>query len=160
MENIKVQNAAIRPMEIEDLDRVVEIENLCFAMPWSRKAFCDEIALNEYARLFVADVWGNVAGYSNIMMISSEAHINNIAVHPDYRRMGIGAMLIKNMLQVAWHEHNITQITLEVRKSNIAARHLYRKFGFAVEGERRHYYRDNKEDALIMWCRDTRPYLL
>lgn len=150
----------VRPMKVSDLTDVLELENICFATPWSEQSFRDELERNVLARLFTACDGEKIVGYCSVMLIINEAHIYNIAVHPDYRQLGVGGMLMQRMMQSAWEEMGITQITLEVRKSNIAARMLYRKFGFAVEGERKKYYSDNNEDALVMWCRDTNPYLL
>ena len=73
----------------------MEIENICFIDPWSKQSFEDEFELNDYSELFAADVDGALQGYSVMVLISGEAHINNIATHPDFRRLGIGRMLIK-----------------------------------------------------------------
>jgi ribosomal-protein-alanine N-acetyltransferase len=82
-------------------------------------------------------------------VIVDEAHIGSLAVHPDYRRLGIArALLVRSLAAAAGR--GATQATLEVRRSNLAAQALYRRFGFEVVGMRPRYYRDNQEDALLM----------
>jgi ribosomal-protein-alanine N-acetyltransferase len=82
--------------------------------------------------------------------VVNEGHITNIAVHPLHRRKGLGQTLLNTLLLYAIRG-SLTDVTLEVRVSNVAARALYEHNGFAVEGRRKGYYSDNKEDALIMW---------
>ena len=82
--------------------------------------------------------------------IIDEAHITNLAVHPDFRRKGVAKVLLINALKECYEE-KIKFLTLEVRASNIKAFTLYEKFGFKSLGIRKKYYQDNNEDALIMW---------
>ena len=82
--------------------------------------------------------------------IVNEGHVTNIAVSPDYRRMGIGEKLLKALFDVA-EEREMIGITLEVRISNTAAQKMYTKNGFKPEGFRKRYYSDTGEDAVIMW---------
>ena len=79
-----------------------------------------------------------------------EAHITNLAVHPEYRKKKIGERLIRFLLKLAV-SRGIKRATLEVRPSNLAAQNLYKKFGFEVGGIKKGYYSDTGEDALIMW---------
>ena len=87
------------------------------------------------------------------MIVHDEGHITSIAVHPEAQGLGIAKRLL-----VAVHrsclDHPINAMTLEVRLSNERAQHLYRRFGYVPAGIRAGYYRDNNEDALIMWCND------
>jgi ribosomal-protein-alanine N-acetyltransferase len=85
--------------------------------------------------------------------MASEAHITNVAVRKDYYRQGIGELLLIAMIDLA-RELNARLLTLEVRISNLAAQNLYYKYGFARAGQRRGYYTDNKEDALVMSVED------
>ena len=140
----------IENMTTLHLDGVEEIENLSFKIPWSRNAFMDELTRNESAIYKVAMYGKKVVGYAGMWKVFDEGHITNIAVHPEFRKSGVGSRLLESMLETA-REQGIVAMTLEVRKSNVAAQHLYHKYGFRTEGERRRYYADNGEDALIMW---------
>ncbi|NLM74304.1 MAG: ribosomal protein S18-alanine N-acetyltransferase [Clostridiaceae bacterium] len=139
----------IRPMEHSDLESIMELEHLCFSIPWTRGMFEEEL-LNPGAIYIVAEVEGRICGYAGMWKVIDEGHITNIAVHPDYRRRGYGAALIENLISIA-RNNGINAITLEVRPSNRAAISLYERFGFKTFGRRKNYYADNNEDALIMW---------
>ena len=86
-------------------------------------------------------------------MVVDEGDITNIAVHPDYRGQHIASMILEEMIRVC-SSHSVTAMTLEVRKSNMPAQNLYKKFGFIAEAVRPKYYEDNDEDAILMWKRD------
>lgn len=90
-----------------------------------------------------------IVGFAGIWILSDEAHITNIAVRQQYRRWGIGEMMLITLIDLAV-ELKASMMTLEVRASNIPAQNLYRKYGFAQVGLRRGYYLDNREDAVIM----------
>lgn len=137
-------------MTPEDLDDVMIIEKLSFPTPWSRQAFYTEITENTYAHYVVARLGQRVIGYAGMWLILDEAHITNIAVHPDYRRQGVGEALLQEMMERARRE-GAESMTLEVRVSNVAAQRLYEKMGFEKRGIRKGYYTDVKEDAYIMW---------
>lgn len=143
------QEATIRPMRLEDLPEVMRIERASFPTPWSEGSFRGELLNNRYARYFVAEAPGHLAGYAGVWIILKEAHVTNIAVHPDYRRRGIGRRLLETLIDRAIAEGCDT-ITLEVRKSNFSAQALYRQYGFEPKGIRRGYYIDTNEDAIIM----------
>lgn len=140
----------IVPMSPDHIDQVMVVENLSFSVPWSKNAFVEEIKNNKFARYIVAKIDGKVVGYAGMWKVMDEGHITNIAVHPEFRRSGIGSRLLEGLIDIARREY-IASMTLEVRKSNIAAQKLYEKFGFAEGGFRKGYYSDNGEDALIMW---------
>ena len=135
-------------MTLEDVGEIAELEKKCFAIPWSEKSFTDEMN-NKLAVYLVAKDNGKCIGYAGFWNVSGEGGITNVAVLPQYRKQGIGSMLIKTMIKTA-RELNIYLLTLEVRKSNIAAQGLYNKYGFDIIGERKRYYSDNGEDAWIM----------
>jgi ribosomal-protein-alanine N-acetyltransferase len=90
-----------------------------------------------------------IIGFAGIWMMTDEAHITNIAVSHEYRRRGIGELLLIAIVDLA-RELKATSMTLEVRVSNTAAQNLYSKYGFEPAGVRRGYYLDNKEDAMLM----------
>jgi [ribosomal protein S18]-alanine N-acetyltransferase len=136
----------VRRMTPDDLDRVLEIENLSFRMPWSRAGFEAELT-KPYGKpiVFVED--GLITGYLVSWRVEEELHIANLAVHPDRRKRGIAERLLRRCLE---EDGDAAWVGLEVRVSNAAALALYRKFGFQPTGVRREYYTDSREDALIM----------
>lgn len=137
----------------EHIDGVMTVENLSFSIPWSRESFIDEVTVNTFARYFCAKLNDTVIGYAGMWKVFDEGHITNIAVHPEFRNTGIGSLLMEHMIKTAKSE-GITSMTLEVRKGNSAAIRLYEKYNFSVQGLRKGYYADNREDALIMWKTD------
>ena len=141
-------------MEPKHIEGVCEVENRSFAVPWTARMFTDELnnPLSRYVVLLDKQNPGNVVAYAGYWKIFDEGHITNVAVHPDWRGRKAATYLMKQMMQLAASE-GLKDITLEVRRSNLAAQGLYTKLGFAVEGVRPKYYEDNGEDALIMWHR-------
>lgn len=152
-------------MALADLGVVAEVERLSFSNPWPVASYVQELSDNRNAHYFVAcraapDRPGNgggrppeVVGYGGIWMQYDEAHINTLAVHPRCRRRGIGERLLVRLMECAL-EVGAVDVTLEVRSSNDVAQRLYRKYGFEAVGDRRRYYSDNGEDALIMTTPD------
>ncbi|MCC0637178.1 MULTISPECIES: ribosomal protein S18-alanine N-acetyltransferase [unclassified Clostridioides] len=144
-----IDDVKIEEMTIKDIDEVFEVEKNCFEDYWSKESFRKELS-NEVAKYIVAKLDGKVVGYVGIWLILDEGHINNVAVHSDYRGKKIGDKLIKRLVDLC-KDNNIASMTLEVRASNKIAQNLYRKYGFKMGGIRKEYYNDNKEDAIIMW---------
>lgn len=140
----------ILSLKLEHIDSVLVIDTLCFPTPWSRESFQKEIENNKFARYIIAKKGDVVIGYAGMWLILDEGHITNIAVHPEYRGIGAGKLLLEALIEICRIE-SINSITLEVRKSNIVAQSLYKKYGFVEEGIRKEYYGDNREDAIIMW---------
>lgn len=145
-----MNNIQVRPMKIEDVDRVLEIEKDSFTTPWSKDAFTMEIEKNELAKYLVAEVDDLVVGYGGIWLIVGEGHITNIAVISDYRKMGVGNKLLEGLIEIC-KERDIESMTLEVREINYPAQKLYKKYGFEAMGVRPNYYQEDNEDAIIMW---------
>lgn len=135
-------------MTIEDVPEIAALEKECFTVPWSERSFMDEMS-NKLAIYHVAKDNGKCIGYAGFWNVSGEGGITNVAVLPEYRRQGIGSMLIAETVKTA-ETLRLGLLTLEVRKSNTAAQGLYNKFGFDIIGERKRYYSDNGEDAFIM----------
>jgi ribosomal-protein-alanine N-acetyltransferase len=133
-----------------DLDALVELEGLSFPAPWARAAFADELA-RPWARLDILRHAenGRVVAFCNYLLVADELHILNIAVHPEERRRGHAARLLRHILDEA-KRGGVRLISLEVRVSNHAASALYRRFGFREVGIRPKYYANNGEDALLM----------
>jgi ribosomal-protein-alanine N-acetyltransferase len=148
---IKPNEIEIRFMQVGDLEQVIEVDQASFTTPWSPDAFYHELLYNRLAFYLVAVIEGRVVGYCGTWIIVDEAHVTNIAVHPDFRGRKIGEQLLRSLKHLARFK-GATKITLEVRVSNHVAQNLYHKLGFRIEGRRPGYYTDNQEDALIMWA--------
>jgi ribosomal-protein-alanine N-acetyltransferase len=133
-----------------DLEEILAIENDSFPTPWTPGLFRSEMA-NPISRMVIgrSAAGGEVVGYAVFWRVADEIHLHNIAVRRDLRRGGIAATLLEEVLRRCRPE-GARFVTLEVRRSNIAAQKLYERFGFAVSGVRRGYYTDTGEDALIM----------
>jgi ribosomal-protein-alanine N-acetyltransferase len=142
----------IRRMKLEDVEQVFAIDQISFSLPWTERSYRFEISENPHSHLWVAvpeDAKDQILGMIVVWLIVDEAHIGSVAVHPDYRRLGIGEALIAHAL-LELIPLGAVQAMLEVRRSNLAAQALYHKFGFSVAAIRPRYYRDNNEDALLM----------
>ena len=142
-------------MTVDDIDNVLKVEQDCFSIPWSKDSFVRELVENKVALYLVAKIENIAVGYIGVWRIQNEGHITNVAVHSDYRGNGIASKLVSELLSLCEKE-GIDAFTLEVRKSNLVAQNLYKKFQFAECGVRPKYYQDTKEDAIIMWRRETK----
>lgn len=142
----------LRPMRRGDLDAVARIEAASFALPWSREMFRRELDEIENSHLLVAEDPGGGAllGYACWWEVVDECHITNFAVAPAARRRGVGAFLLRGLLDDA-RRRGALRATLEVRAGNAAGIALYEKEGFTMAAIRRGYYPDTGEDALVMW---------
>lgn len=136
------------PMTYEDIPEVVSIERQCFSDPWSEKAFEDEMK-NPLAVYFTVKEDGRCIGYCGFWNVSGEGGITNIAVAAEYRKRGVGALLIEKMIERAVFL-GLSILTLEVRASNAAAQRLYERYGFEKIGIRPNYYQNPRENAWIM----------
>lgn len=145
------ETISVRPMVMTDVDGVMAVEHDSFLTPWSRSAFEEELAQNRLARYIVAVENGAIVGYAGTWLVINEAHVTNVAVSSQRRREGIGRLLMQKLMELA-RENGMESMTLEVRVSNAAARHLYEQLGFVEAGIRKNYYSETKEDALILWC--------
>ncbi len=144
-----MNNIEIIPFDEEYVDDVLYISTLSFITPWTRESIEKELE-NRFARYVVAKKDNVIIGFGGIWLILDEGHITNIAVHPEFRGIGAGDMIVEALIELCKLE-GINSMTLEVRASNIVAQSLYKKHGFIEEGIRKHYYTDTKEDAVIMW---------
>jgi len=145
-----VKEINIVKTEICHINDIITIEKLSFTIPWTKNAFIQELKNNKFAVYLSAEVGNKVVGYAGMWKVFDEGHITNIAVHPEFRQIGIGSMLLEGLISISKRE-DIAKMTLEVRKSNTAAQSLYMKYGFKAAGTRKGYYADNGEDAVIMW---------
>lgn len=138
----------LRRATAEDIPLLSAIEAECLEQPWSRTSLA-QLLLNESAVCIAAVRQATVIGYGSMYCIADEGSINNIAVLPAFRRMGIGARILGELVS-AGRRRGATAFWLEVRASNGAARSLYLKHGFAEKGRRKNYYENPREDALCM----------
>ncbi|MCJ7725952.1 MAG: ribosomal protein S18-alanine N-acetyltransferase, partial [Acidimicrobiia bacterium] len=122
-----------------------------FPHPWTEGILRDELAAARRTYL-VAEEDGEIVGYGGLMIVMEDAHITNLAVAPAARGRGVATRLFLDLAEGALDD-GTEHLTLEVRMSNLAARRLYSRFGFAPVGIRKDYYVD--EDALIMWVTDA-----
>ena len=135
-------------MTAAQVSQVAALEKICFSDPWSEKSIASELE-NPLSLWLVALDGDIVAGYVGSQTVLGETDMMNVAVCPDYRRQGIAEGLILALIAdlKARESHCLT---LEVRDSNASARALYEKLGFSEIGRRKNYYRNPKEDALIL----------
>jgi [ribosomal protein S18]-alanine N-acetyltransferase len=143
-------HVSIKPMRLDDINSVLEIEQMSFPTPWPRDAYHHELKDNRLACYLVARGFQRVLGYAGMWVILDEAHVTTIAVDPLHRRRRIGERLLVALIDEAMRR-GARWVTLEVRKSNLGAQTLYRKYGFKDIGIRKGYYSDNREDAIVMW---------
>ena len=142
-------NLSIRKMMVDDVTTVVDLDQKSFSLPWPERSFRFELTDNPASRCWVAELDGRVVGMIVVWLIVDEAHVATLATHPDHRRLGIGRRLLAHALRQIMQDGARSSF-LEVRASNLAAQEMYRKFGYEATGRRRHYYRDNDEDAILM----------
>ena len=135
-------------MKAVHVPQVAALEKLCFADPWSENSVASELN-NDLALWLVAMNDDTVVGYIGSQTVAGETDVMNIAVHPDWRRRGIAQSLIE-CLVVELKNRGSEALMLEVRASNAPAIALYENLGFRQVGRRPNYYRNPKEDALIL----------
>jgi ribosomal-protein-alanine N-acetyltransferase len=165
----------IRRAQLRDKEAMHRVERACFVIPWSEDELARDATENILAVYYVAETMARfslaenaedgfpsqsgrtvatpelaLVGYAGVWVVLDEGHITNVAVDPDYRRQGIAAMLLTQLLKAAC-EKGARRFTLEVKSTNEAAITLYERFGFRAAGRRRGYYREDGEDAIIMW---------
>ncbi|HNW92136.1 MAG TPA: ribosomal protein S18-alanine N-acetyltransferase [bacterium] len=139
----------LRLMTVADLDAVLAIENAVFTSPWPRDGFLRDLEINPFAHCHVLCDGAMIIGYVDYWVIQNEAHISTVATHPDHRRTGVAAELMRFGI-ADMKAKGVGVITLEVRQSNLPAQELYRTLGFRTLGLRKKYYQDNREDAVVM----------
>lgn len=147
----------MRAMTTQDLECIAQMEEICFAAPWTKSALESELK-NPVSHYSVLEADGEIVGYAGMWVIFDEAYVTNVAVHPNQRHKGYGMRIMRDLMQKAM-EKGATAMTLEVRKSNVIAQTLYYKLGFQNEGLRKGFYTDNSEDALILWNRNIGNHL-
>ena len=138
----------VSPMTDEDIAEIALIEKECFSTPWSEDALRSELT-NDGAVFLKAKTDGEISGYIGMHTVLDECYIANVAVKNKFRRMGIGSLLLSEAENSA-REKKCSFISLEVRVSNTPAITLYEKYGYISQGERKNFYSNPTENALIM----------
>jgi ribosomal-protein-alanine N-acetyltransferase len=134
-----------------EIDAILAIEEASFTNPWTREMYLAELQNEGVSFFYLArDPERRTIGFCSVWRVLDELHINNLAVLPAYRRAGIGSALLTHVLDEG-ARMGARRATLEVRRSNEAARQLYERFGFSVVGVRQGYYSNPVEDALVLW---------
>lgn len=134
----------------DEIDDILAIEQASFSNPWTRAMYLSELENRGVSFFFIArDDQRRAIGFCSFWRVLDELHINNIAVLPGYRRGGVGSALLTRVLDEG-RRLGARRATLEVRRSNEIAQHLYDHFGFSVAGVRRGYYSHPPEDALVL----------
>ena len=139
----------LRPMQMDDLDAVMQIEPTIYSHPWTRGNFSD--SLNSGYSAWVLESGGEIIGYALMMMVLDEAHLLNLSVAKSYQKQGLGRYLLEHMIDKA-RQYKAANMFLEVRPSNISAIALYENMGFCEMAVRRGYYpaAHGREDAVLM----------
>ena len=128
---------------------VAELEKLCFSLPWRESSFALLLDGKNTGVVAIDKGTGCVAAYGGMLVVLDEGQITNIATHPKYRRMGLGERVVCTLIEYAEAE-GLNIISLEVRESNQAAISLYQKLGFISVGNRKNFYSNPTENAIIM----------
>ena len=139
----------IRRLVYPDLPDVIAIERRVFPTPWSMAMFVLELS-KQTGICLAAVCEGRLVGYLICSRYESVWHLMNLAVDADCQRMGLASRLLAELYDRVGDDEG-ARFTLEVRRSNMVAIHLYEREGFRAAGTRRRYYQDNGEDALVMW---------
>ena len=137
----------IKRFEAKHVFDVVKIEALCFSEPWSENAF--SILLGDGAFGMVALLDGVVVAYGGMLFVLDEGQITNIATHPEYRREGLGRMIVEALEREA-KILGLSELFLEVREQNVAARKLYLSCGWEEIGLRKNFYSKPTDNAVLM----------
>lgn len=147
----QINEVFIEKMTLEDIEKVIPIEEECFSVPWTKKGFSEALS-QDHAFYYVARLGADIIGYCGAYALYDEGDVNQVAVASAYRKCGIGKKLVSYMIEDL-KKAGYSSVTLEVRAGNEAAIALYEGLGFVKEGIRRNFYEKPKEDALIMWKR-------
>ncbi len=143
------KNLKFQRLHFNDINEILALENLIFPSPWTEEMIEHE-ATSSYSNFYVLkNLDEKILAYFGLWVVMDEGHINNFAVHPDFRRMKLGTMLMSKIFEIG-SNFGVNLYYLEVRISNESAINLYKKHGFIEAGVRRGYYINPKEDALLM----------
>lgn len=139
----------IRRMELQDVDKVVEIEKELFATPWDKKALCYELEKNAFSTILILENDNEIVGYLGMWLLGDQTQITTLGIKKIYQQKGYSKLLMGKCVAIT-KEQGYQNINLEVRVSNFKAINLYKKCGFKIVATRKNYYQDNHEDAYLM----------
>ena len=139
----------VRTADPADLAAVAVIESLSFGDAWSLPSLLAELEPDAMRMALVAEVAGEVVGFLMSWRVADQLHVLNLAADPHRRRQGVGTALLREAARRA-RADGLCEVTLEVRRGNVAGRAFYRRHGFRETGVRKGYYADNGEDAIIL----------
>lgn len=141
----------IDEMRREDLDQIARLEKESFSDPWPKKGFEDQLE-DGNSIMLAARAAGSaeISGYLCAYLVMEEMQLASVAVAPEFRGRGVAQRLVAEMIRRGTEE-GATEVWLDVRESNAAARRLYQKLGFREVYRRKNYYRRPKEDALVLF---------
>lgn len=142
-----------RAMQPGDISQVAVIEKEIFSVPWSVQAFAESLS-NDNTIFVVAEDEGQIIGYCGIYLSIEFGNISNVAVKREFQKQHIATEMLTKLIECT-KEKNVSDITLEVRETNVAAIRLYEKLGFKEAGIRKNFYEKPTENALIMWKHET-----
>ena len=138
----------IQKATLDNVNEMLKIEKKAFVSHWSKQSFIDEFGAENGHYIAAVDN-GKIIGYSGFRYVLDEGHITTLAVHPKYRKKGVGTKIIEQLLSDAKIK-NLKKLYLEVRQSNSPAQKIYKRWGFKILDRRREYYQHPVEDALVM----------
>ena len=138
----------IRTMVQGDVEAVNAIESASFGSPWRPTSYSRAIRETRQ-QFFTAEFGGTIVGYAGFWLERHRAHIAKVAVHPDWRRRGIASALVEHLLDQI-RRFGLGCVYLDVRRSNVAAQELYRRFAFVLERVQPHAYPNDGEDAFVL----------
>jgi len=151
MAQSQAERLRFRRMEHKDVEAVAAIESVSIIPPWSKESF-EEAIEKEETYYVVCEAGGKIKGYAGMWIAADEAEITGVAVEPESRGTGLGQDIVRHLLEKG-KELGVKNYFLEVRKSNANAIAVYEKCGFERVGERKDFYREPDEDAVVMRCR-------
>ena len=151
MAKSQAERLRFRRMEHKDIEAVAAIESVSIIPPWSKASF-EEAIEKEETYYVVCEAGGKIKGYAGMWIAADEAEITGVAVEPESRGTGLGKDIVRHLLEKG-QELGVKSFFLEVRKSNDKAIAVYEKCGFERVGERKDFYREPDEDAVVMRCR-------
>lgn len=146
-----MKNALLfRQMEVGDIPVVLEIEQECFLSSWSFEGYQNELSRDD-SKAIIVENSKTIIGFAVLRLITSasESEILNIAIKPEFQKRGIGTILLKEIIGFL-KSKRIRSLWLEVRKTNFTAQNFYRRNRFILNGQRKNFYTNPPEDALIM----------
>lgn len=149
MNQPKVEVSVASVKDILALQTILK-ENYDGQSPWSHTIFWLELSRKKNGCYYKAVMDKKIVGFIGIRISQDDAHVTNIAVHPDYQRLGIGTILLNHFLQYAV-DNDCKQLSLEVKSTNELAIKLYERYGFVQVGLKKNYYKETKEDAIDMF---------